>query len=141
MSFFSRLAFWKHPEPGYGEALGPGPELGLPPLPKEPDFGFPPGETPGVPPSIPTMPSFPSESATAPSSFESKQTFGYTAPMAPPAYGQMPAHQMQPMQSQPASATSKDVEIVSLKMDNVRQQLDMVNQRLDRIERLLERRY
>jgi hypothetical protein len=37
--------------------------------------------------------------------------------------------------------SSKDIEIVSVKMDGLKQQLEAVNNRLDRIERMLERRF
>jgi chaperonin cofactor prefoldin len=58
--------------------------------------------------------------------------------MAPPSYAPVPAQQTMPAVPQ---LSSKDIEIVSVKIDNVRQQLDMMNHRLDRIESMLERRY
>ena len=49
MGIFSKLMFWKHKEPEmpeFGKPPGLGPELGLPPMPKE--YGAPP-ETPPLP--------------------------------------------------------------------------------------------
>jgi hypothetical protein len=125
MGIFGKLAFWKkkeEPIPPLGEA----PELGLPKdeLGLKPPEGFeepvaagiaPPGAPPGMPGPAP-MPGRepePSPGISAPPGFRAQPP----PPMAPP-------------------PVSKDLELISAKLDALKASLDSVNQRLVNLERI-----
>ena len=125
MSFIDKLKFWKQEEAppdwmskseGMGEMETSYPAGGGPPFPT------------GLPPS------------TAPSEFGSLSPIG-SAPLheqgtispAPPSYQIV---RPQPLYQQVEAPLNKDVEILSLKLDAIRNVLDTINMRLERLEHL-----
>jgi len=124
MGLLSKLMFWrKEPElpPDIGGDLG-GPDLGLP---KDEDLGLPkPAGMPGEEPS-------PAEAFAAPSLEEAPSGPeplhpGYRPP--PPAVAAAPE----------AAFGSKDIEIISLKLDSLKTTLEAINERIARLEKMAE---
>lgn len=153
---FEKFMFWKKEEPAmlekpiFGEEpkipeFGSKDDLGAPNAPG-PSFGMeipPPGAEPsvfGAPPSEPSA--FGASPAETPA-------FG-ASPSLPPAFGQPQVSQPQAPQPppqyqsvQPVSGNmtleilSKDIALLSSKLDTLRVQLDQINHRLDNIERVV----
>jgi hypothetical protein len=129
MGLLSKIMFWKKDD-GLGD-LGPemggmGPDLGLPGednlgLPDDisPSMGGQPGQD--MPPGMGPEPVGPSASFAAPKLEQVPQQPAYA-----PAYA-------------PASSMGhKDLELISVKIDQIRTSLDVLNQRLSNIERMIE---
>lgn len=140
MSLLDKLMFWKkEPEFDFGD-LGKGgfpsepPELALP---GEDRLGLPKGEVMGSP----AHPAFRQEPAG--SGTMGPESMGPERMGAQPQFG-MPRHEPAPQpqfQQQPSyhqAAGSKDIELISVKIDQLRTSLDVLNQRLSNIERMLE---
>ena len=125
MGILDKVMFWKKKDEfaglGPGELPGEmgGPELGLSKtgLPEE---AMHPGAAPGAAPGMPTL-----EPAGPP---EAPQALGGLPPQAAP----------QPQVVHPEAVGKAEVEIISVKIDNLKTTIEVVNQRLERIEKMLE---
>ena len=137
MGILSKLMFWKHEEPGlpsdfgsdFGSGLGGGmgmhgdDSLGLPKSHEGmPEMGS--DESMGMPSASPDKPAF-----AAPRLEEAKPE-----PFKPSPYPQ-PAQQPYPQQY---TAGGKDIEIISLKIDSIKNTLEAINERLARLEKMAE---
>lgn len=122
MSVFDKLKFWKHEE----EPIGEFGDL---------DAAFPTGGGPPFPTGIPES--------------SSHQDFGSLTPMAynqssspPPQVtitSPTPPYQVvqpQPLYQPVQQPMNKDVEIISLKLDAIKNTLDAINMRLERLEHI-----
>lgn len=117
MAFMDKLKFWKHEED---------PLAGLGEL----ESAFPTGGGPPFPTGIP----------------ENRHTedFGALTPMSPheqapsitPAQPQFQIVQPQPLYSPVQPPLNKDMEILSLKLDAIKNTLDTINMRLERLEHM-----
>lgn len=122
MAFFSRLAFWKRKDDldDLGKDLGLDRDLGLGMGPS-PDLGM--GmEAQGQQP-FQKYPSFQQQ----PQSFQSQPSFQ-------PQNFQSQSFQQQPSYSNEDFMTSKNLEVISSKLDALRASLESINQRLANIE-------
>ena len=130
MGIFDKLAFWKRKE----EPLPPEgmpPELGLP---KEGDLGLHPEgfeepvaaglAPPGAPQGMPGMPG-------------SEPMHGYE-PEPTPSLSTLPGFQSQSPPPMVPLHISKDLELISAKLDALKASLDSVNQRLANLERIAQ---
>ena len=112
MAFFSKLAFWKKKD-DIGKDLGLDKELGL-------DMGT--GPSPELGMGIEPQQSF--------QKYPSYQQPGFQAPSAP----SFPGFQQQPSLSNDSYIASKNLEVISSKLDALRVSLESINQRLANIE-------
>lgn len=138
MGLLSKMMFWKKEEAlPAPEMPGMGPELGLPKeeelgLPKPGELGMPEAEAkggPGLPPLGAEGP------AGMPEEFPPSPAAAFGAPRleeaGPPPRG--------PAAAAPTpSLSSKDLEIISLKLDSLKTTLEAINERLARLEKMAE---
>jgi len=131
MGFLDKLAFWKRKEtlpPGLQPASIPGgADLGLP---GEAQLGLPPMGGPAAPGQMPDMP--PAMPGAMPSAMEPEP--------ASPAFA---VPKLEPVQEQPRpmgtpAMGSKEIELVSLKLDQLKTTLDVINQRIANLEKIAE---
>ena len=148
MGLMSKLMFWKKepamPSMGdFGKDFGAG-EMGGPELalPKETDLGLPgqqgmPGAEPGAMPPGGPAPGGPGQMPGSPGQMPGAMPVGPSATFAAPKLEEVPM-QRAPQQPSMPSGGSKDLELISVKIDQLRTSLDILNQRMMHIERLIE---
>ncbi len=117
MAFFSKLAFWKKKDDidDIGKDLGLDKELGL-------DMGT--GPSPELGMGIEPQQQQPFQK------YPSYQQPGFQAPSAP----SFPGFQQQPSLSNDSYIASKNLEVISSKLDALRVSIESINQRLANIE-------
>jgi len=142
MSVMDKLMFWKK-EPDFGKDL----DLGM-----KPDLGMGKGFDSGLGQQGYGNQGFdnsgmnnqnnlglPSYDPALPNAAPQQNQFAPKPPsMAPPGFQASPAPQVQ-QSYQPQDVTSKELEIVSAKLDALKMSIDMVNQRLANLERIANR--
>ena len=137
MGLMSKLMFWKKepamPDMGdFGKEMPGmgGPELALP---KEADLGMPAGMPGAEPGAMPPGGPVPGGQEQMPGAMP----VGPSATFAAPKLEEVPM-QRAPQQPSMPSGGSKDLELISVKIDQLRTSLDILNQRMMHIERLIE---